>query len=417
MQQDSRVRLIAAGTIGNVLEWYDFAVYGFFAIPIGQTFFAKSDPVAQVLAAFGVFAVGYVMRPLGGMLTGVIADRYGRRVALSFSITAMAVPTFLVGLLPGYATLGIAAAGLLVLLRMIQGLSVGGEYTTSFTFLIESALPHRRGLTSAIACCSAVAGMLLGSGVGTLMASLLTPTALTDWGWRVPFLLGLLVGVVGYLLRRHVQDARPPEPARSPLADTFRHHKTLLVRLACLAAFPAVSFYLMFLYVVSWLQQVDGIPPARALGINTLAMATLIPVMLAAGWLSDRVGRTPPLMAATILGIAGAVPFLWLMHRDNDGLILLGQFGYVLVAGIAIAIAPSLMVEATPAPVRCTAIAIGYNLAYGVMGGLAPVAAAWLVSRTGQDLTPAYMVVGVAGLSLAAVVTFRGVPAYRGELA
>ena len=164
MDSRSRLRLIAAGTIGNVLEWYDFAIYGYFAISIGLNFFPQADPVAQVLAAFGVFAVGYIVRPLGGAFVGAIADRYGRRTALIFSVTAMAVPTFLVGVLPGYETLGIMAPVLLTLLRLIQGLSVGGESATAYSFMIEQAPTHRRGLAAAVTASSSQLGMLLGSG-------------------------------------------------------------------------------------------------------------------------------------------------------------------------------------------------------------------------------------------------------------
>jgi MHS family proline/betaine transporter-like MFS transporter len=408
MNARSRFRLIAAGTIGNVLEWYDFAIYGYFAVSIGHTFFPEGDPVAQVLAAFGVFAVGYLMRPLGGMLTGVIGDRYGRRTALTFSVTAMAVPTFLVGLLPGYATLGVVAPILLTLLRMIQGLSVGGECTTSFTFMIENASPQRRGLTGAIAVTGNTAGMLLGSGAGAVMATLLSPDALHDWGWRVPFLFGLLVGMAGYLLRREIQDMNLAiHGGHSPLVETFRNNKRLLMRLAGLAAFGAVGFYLMFLYVVSWLQLVDGVAPERALDINTVSMAAMIPVMLATGWLSDRVGRKPPLIAALALGFIGALPFLWLMHHANPALILVGQLGFVLVLGTAIAIMPALMVEATPPAIRCTAIAIGFNVTYGVLGGLSPLAATWLVHRTDIDLSPAFMVMAAAVISFVALLTFK----------
>jgi MHS family proline/betaine transporter-like MFS transporter len=408
MDQRSRFRLVAAGTIGNILEWYDFAIYGYFAISIGQNFFPQSDPVAQVLAAFGVFAIGYLMRPLGGMLTGAIGDRYGRRAALSFSVTAMAIPTFLMGLLPGYQTLGVAAPILLTLLRMIQGLSVGGECTTAFTFMIENAPTHRRGLTGAIAMCGSTFGMLLGSAAGAAMASALPADTLHDWGWRVPFLFGLLVGMVGYLLRRHVHDmSLPTHRGHSALAETLRNNKRLLVRLAGLAAFAAVGYYLMFLYVVSWLQLVDGVAPARALDINSFSMAMMIPVMLAAGWLSDRIGRKPPLTAAVVLGFIGAVPFLWLMHHSNSALIVLGQLGFVLVNGTAASIMPSLMVESTPTAIRCTVIAIGYNVTYGVLGGLSPLAATWLVHRTDIDLSPAFMVMAAAVVSFAALLTFK----------
>ncbi len=187
-------RVIAAGAIGNVLEWYDFAVYGYFAAAIGRAFFPQEDKVAQVLAAFGIFAVGFLMRPVGGALIGYIGDRFGRRTALTFSVAAMAIPTFLVGILPGYQTLGMAAPILLTLLRMIQGLSVGGEYTTTIVFMVEHARPDQRGVIGAMACCGAVGGILMGSAMGALLASAMSPEALADWGWRIPFLVGLVVG-------------------------------------------------------------------------------------------------------------------------------------------------------------------------------------------------------------------------------
>jgi MHS family proline/betaine transporter-like MFS transporter len=406
------LRLLAAGAIGNVLEWYDFAIYGYFAFSIGQNFFPQSDPVAQVLAAFGVFAAGYLVRPFGGALTGTIADRFGRQAALSFSVTAMAVPTFLVGLLPGYDTIGIMAPVLLTALRMIQGLAVAGECTTSFTFMIEHAPAHRRGLVGAVASSSATLGMLLGSGGGTFMASLLTVDQLHQWGWRVPFLFGLGVGIVGYLLRRQVHETpavtgQEQRRSRSPLVEILAQDKRLLLRIAGVATFGAVGFYLMFLYVVSWLQMIDGVAPLRALGINTISMAAMIPVMLLAGWLSDRLGRRLILLAGAALGGVGALPFLWLMHHTDPHLILLGQFGFVIAVGIALGVQPSLMVEATPPAIRCTVIALGFNLSYGLLGGLSPLAAAWLVHRTGIDLTPAYMILAAAVTSFATLLTFK----------
>src|SRR5262245_7236136 len=265
-------RLIAAGAIGNLLEWYDFAIYGYFAAAIGSTFFPKEDAVAQILSAFGIFAIGYVMRPLGGALVGHIGDKFGRRAALTFSVTAMALPTFLVGVLPGYDVLGETAPILLTLLRMIQGLSVGGEYTTSIVFMVEQAPPGRRGMLGAIAGCGAVGGILLGSATGALVASLLPVAAMNAWGWRIPFIVGLLVGFAGYLLRRHMREAGLAKHERSPVLETFRSHGALLARLAGLAAFNAVGFYLTFVYLVSWLQLADGIAPARALEINSLSM-------------------------------------------------------------------------------------------------------------------------------------------------
>ena len=408
MTPPSTRRILAAGTIGNLLEWYDFAIYGYFAATIGRVFFQAQSPVAQVLAAFGIFALGYLMRPLGGMAVGHIGDRYGRRAALTFSIAAMAVPTFLVGLLPGYDTLGMAAPILLTFLRMIQGLSVGGEATTSMVFLVERAPPGRRGLVGSFCSLAATGGFLLGSAVGAAFAALLPADALAAWGWRVPFLLGLLLGVVGWWIRRVIVEDPPARSDHcSPLIETFRHHGRDVMRVAGITIFNAVGFYLMFLYVVTWLQTVDGIAPARALEINTVSMLFLLPVMLLSGWLSDRVGRRPLMLTAMVLGFVGAVPCLWLMHHPDPALILLGQLALVVPAAIGLGVIPSLLTEAVAGRVRCTAVSLGYNLAFGVIGGLTPLTAAWLVARTEMDLSPAWLFMAAAAISIATLLTFR----------
>jgi len=404
-------RSIAAGAIGNMLEWYDFAIYGYFAAQIGRTFFSSEDHVSQLLAAFGIFAVGYLMRPLGGALVGYIGDQFGRPAALTFSITAMAVPTFLVGILPGYDTLGLAAPVILTGLRMLQGLSVGGECTTSIVFLYEHAPPGRRGLCAAIAFCGANAGILLGSATGSLIASILSPDALDHWGWRIPFVLGLVVGGLGYLLRRGFSEPETAaRPARSPFADIVRTHRSLLLWLAGISVFGAVSFYLMFVYVVSWLQFADKIAPAHALGINTVCMAMMMPVILGTGWLSDSVGRHRLMIAALMLGLIGAYPLLWLMHHPSLTMVVLGQMGFVAIIGLFSGALGGAMVEAVPPDVRCSATALGYNITYGVAGGLSPLAATWLVNRTADDLSPAYMIMTAAAVSLLAMLLHRSRP-------
>lgn len=408
-------RTVAAGTIGNFLEWYDFAIYGYFAAQIGATFFPREDPVAQVLAAFGIFAVGYLMRPLGGIAIGIIGDRYGRRRALALSVAAMAVPTFLVGALPGHETLGLAAPVLLTALRMIQGLSVGGEGTTSMVFLVEHAPPGRRGAIGALASISASGGILLGSATGAAFAAAMSPEALAAWGWRIPFLIGLLVGIAGWWLRRGIVETPRGAVEHAPLAATLRLHGPLVIRLAGLVVYNAVGFYLMFLYLVSWLQTVDGLAPAQALGMNTASMLVLLPVLLGMGWLSDRIGRKRLLMAATTLGFAGALPLFWLMHHPDPVLVLLGQMGFVLTLGTCLGIMPAIMVEATPRPVRCTAIALGYNVTFGILGGLTPLAAAWLIDRTAMDLSPAYMIMAAAAISFVSLLFYR--ESYRDDVA
>ena len=416
MSPPPKYKTVAAGMIGNVLEWYDFAIYGYFAAAIGRHFFPHQDPVAQLLSAFGVFAVGYLMRPVGGALIGHIGDRFGRRAALTFSVVAMAIPTFLIGLLPGYATIGLAAPVALTLLRMVQGLSVGGEYTSSMVFLVEHAPERRRGLMGALASCGATAGILLGSAVGAGFAATMSSAALEAWGWRIPFLLGLVVGIAGYLLRRHVQETLPTERRqRAPIVETLRDHWRVVLGIAGLSAFFAAGFYVTFVYLVSWLQTADGIAPARALEINSFSMAVVLPITIAAGWLSDRTGRKPFLLLATILGLVAALPLWWMMHHPSAVLAQLGQLGLVLIVGLFVGALPAAMVECAPPSVRCTAVALGYNVTLGVIGGLTPLVAAWLVERTGDELAPAFLIMATAVISF--LVILRMPETYRARFA
>ncbi len=402
-----KARIVGASAIGNVLEWFDFAIYGYFAITIGQAFFPHQDPVAQLLSTFGVFAIGCLMRPLGSLLSGSIGDRYGRRAALTVSMTAMAFSTFLVGILPGYETLEMAAPLLLTLLRMVQGLSLGGECPTAFIFMIEHAGARRRGLAGAMATGGGAAGLLLGSASGALLTAVTPPDILQDWGWRLPFLLGLPVGLMGLWLRRGV-----PEPPRdagivaAPVREVFNHHLPLLARLACMASLGAVTFFIVFLYLVSWLQFVDGVSPVRALGFSSIAMAAALPIYLSAGWLSDRIGRRKLLLGAMAVALVGAVPLFWLMHHTDPLLVLAGELGFVLIIGTVFGIEPAFMVEATPAPIRCTAVALAFNLPAGILGGLAPLAATWLIHRTDNDLSPAFLVMAAAVISFVATASF-----------
>src|SRR5690242_5950802 len=205
----SRRRVVAAGIAGNVMEWYDFSVYGFFARTIGNLYFPADDPRTSLLAAFAVFAVGFLMRPLGAMLFGYIGDRVGRGPALLWSVVAMAVPTIIIGLLPTYAQMGIAASLLMLLCRVMQGLAVGGEYTSSAVFLAETADPNKRGAATAWAPFGAVAGILLGSLMGATILNAMPLEDVVAWGWRIPFLFGVVVGGVGFILRRRMPFDKP----------------------------------------------------------------------------------------------------------------------------------------------------------------------------------------------------------------
>ncbi len=420
MQSKTTPRMMAAGAIGNLLEWYDFAVYGYFAAQIGRAFFPEQDKVAQLLSAFGIFAVGFMMRPVGGAVFGHIGDRLGRRAALTLSVAAMAVPTFLIGVLPGYDVLGLAAPILLTLLRMVQGMSVGGEYTTSIIFLVEGARPERRGVVGAIADLGGVTGILLGSATGALLEWTMSAEVVANWGWRVPFWIGLLVGLAGLALRSGLKDEGPRSAGhkreRSPLVIVFTEHWRPLAYLAGISVFGAVGFYLMFVYIVSWLQFADGMAPAQALTINTISMLLLLPAEIGMAALSDRFGRRTMLLLITGAAVIAAVPLFRMLHGPDHWMILMGQLGFVVLVGGYYGCLPAFMVETVAAPVRCTAIALGYNVALGTIGGLSPLTATWLVERTANDYTPAYMIVAAAAITFLVLLCGPARPVTRTDL-
>jgi MHS family proline/betaine transporter-like MFS transporter len=411
-QQTRHRRVVLAGTIGNVLEWYDFAIYGYFAVQIGRHFFPTEEPIAQMISTFGIFAIGYLMRPIGGVVVGHIGDKLGRNAALTFSIAAMAVPTFVIGILPGYETLGLAAPLLLTLMRMLQGLSVGGEYASSMVFMIEQAPAGRRGLMGGLAGAGATLGTLLGSGVGAALSSAMSPEALAEWGWRIPFLAGLLVGVAGYLLRRHVVEHETPQPREvAPIVETLRLHRRTVLNLVGVTFFHAGSFFIILVYLVSWSQTYVGLSPSRALAINTLSMAVSMLGLIVAGHLSDRLGRKPVMIFACAAALVLALPLFWAMRGAmvwyGHPHFAAGQIVFALLLGLYYGALPALLVELSPPSVRCTTVALGYNLCYGLLGGVSPLVASLLVERTGFAAAPAAWIMVAALVTLVTLLRTR----------
>jgi len=392
-------RGIVAGIVGNMLEWYDFALFGFFARQIGAHFFPAHDPTSSTLAAFGTFAAGFVMRPVGGALFGWIGDRYGRKQALIGSVMAMAFPSFLVALLPDAASIGLVAPVLLVLLRLIQGIAVGGEYMASAVFLVEGAESGRRGWMGSWGPFGASAGVLLGSAAGAVVNLALPPDAVLALGWRIPFALGVLVALGGLWIRRHYVERVPQQmPAKSPVGEAFRSHWRTMAHLVVLIAGLSVGFYTTFVYAATWLHQVAGVRESLALGINTAAMGLLLVVSPIAGHASDHFGRRPLL----IWGAGGlalfAYPLMALMTRGTPAAIFAGEAGLALLIGTAGGALPAAMAELTPWRVRCTVLSVGYNVGMALLGGTTPLVGTWLIARTGHPLAPAVYLAVAAGL-------------------
>ncbi len=399
-------RIIIAGLVGNVMEWYDFAIYGYFAVVIGQQFFPSDDPAVSLIAAFGAFAAGLLARPLGGIVFGRIGDIVGRKRVLTLSVLAMAVPTTLIAFLPTYEMIGVAAPVLIVILRIIQGLSVGGEYTSSIVFLVERAPRGRRSVFGIWSFWGAILGILLGSGIGDVVATILTDEQLSDWGWRLPFLFGSLVAVTSILVRRTLANDTPPKQASSPVLRIFTQHHKTVIKIMFLNLALAVSFYAAFVYVVTYVQTVDHLSKELALNLNTGSMAILLVITPIAAWAADRFGRKSMLLLGALMLAFGSVPFFFLIHSTDPLHIFLGECGFALAIAIYVGGVTAANVELISAEVRCTGLALAYNASVGIFGGLTPLIVTWLLTTTGDPVSPSYWIAAMSFLSLITVIFF-----------
>jgi MHS family proline/betaine transporter-like MFS transporter len=418
-------KTVLAGAIGNVLEWYDFALFGYFASVLSRLFFPSSDPSLSLIATFGVFAVGFLARPLGALLFGYWGDTRGRRAALAWSIILMAFPTCLVGLLPTYAHIGLAAPLTLTALRFLQGLSVGGEFTGSVTFLVEHAAPSERGYIGSWAGFSAQVGALLGSGVGALATASLSSEALEQWGWRIPFVAGSVIALVGWYLRRRIPESpafqrlqQEGEVSSSPIRELLASYRAPLLQVIGLVLLHGVGFYTFYVFLPTYLSKVSDIPLGTALLINTLCMALLaflIPIM---GKLSDGIGHRS-VLATGAAGLAiGTVPLFYWLSTADLALVVMAQV--LITVFVSAYMGPFFAIVATLFPVarRYTGLSMSYNIASALFGGTAPLIATVLMERSGSVLAPGWYVSLCAALSLVALSTIRkemrettGVPA------
>jgi MHS family proline/betaine transporter-like MFS transporter len=418
MTRSAARRALIAGAAGNAMEWYDFAVYGFFAPTIGARFFPSRDPAASLIAAFGVFAAGFLMRPLGAVVFGHIGDRIGRRPALTISVVAMAVPTFLIGVVPDYQQIGAAAALLMIGLRLLQGLSVGGEYTTSMVFLVESAPPGRRGRAGSWTPAGGLIGTILGSAVAAAVSSALPPAALTAWGWRIPFVLGVGVGLAGWSVRRRMDETLDqPTAARVPLIEALRTEPAGMLRVFGMGLMIGVGFYMAFVYAVTFVQQVGHVGAGAALDVNTANMVVLLATTVGAGALSDRIGRRPLLIGSTLAMLLLAYPLFWLLSRPDVTAVAAGQMGFALILGAYLGPLPATMTESFPSRLRCSGLSLAYNLGQAIFGGTTPIVAAYVIARSRDDLSPAFYLMLMAAASLIAVlgVQKKNSPRRRGD--
>lgn len=393
---------VIAGMAGNMMEWYDFALYGVMAPILGKIFFPQGNQLASILSVFGVFAAGYVMRLGGGAFFGHIADHHGRRVALLASATVMAVTTAVVGFLPSYASIGIWAPLLLVILRLVQGLSTGGEFVTSITYLVENAPPHRRGLIGTLAGCTASGGILVGSTAGTVLFSVFTREQIMDWAWRLPFLASIPLGLSIALLRTSLPEEVTPERhagtrhRKSSVLHVLFEHPWALIRGAFGGWAFQAGFYTMAIFLSSYLVGRKVFTEPTALGLQSAAVGAAIIMSPIAGWLSDRFGRKPMSLISLGAILIGAWPLYALVNIGNNTLALAAMILFMLFISLGGATYQVWLAEVFPRTLRATGLGISYNVSAGVLGGTTPLLCASLMELTHDGMAPAYLLMAAA---------------------
>jgi MHS family proline/betaine transporter-like MFS transporter len=404
-------KAIYAASIGNVMEWYDFNLFAFMALPLAKNFFPSADPAAGLLSTFAAFGVGLVMRPLGGIVLGRVGDVLGRKPALIFTILTMAASTALIGVLPSYAVVGVAAPALLVLARMMQGFSTGGEWGGAAAFMAEWSADGKRGLYTSLQQLSNAIGLLLGSGLAALLATVLTPDDINSWGWRIPFLLGALFAPIGLWLRRSTDEtprfreiARVPDAAATPAAGRLT---TALVAIGFSAGWT-VCFYAFLNFMPTYTRIQLKLTQAESLWSNTIgvvAFTLCVPLM---GLWSDRIGRRPLLLASCAAFFLLPVPAFWLMVQGfGVGFVVLVQ----VVFGAALALysgpGPAAIAELFPTRGRSLWLSLSFSLAVAIFGGFTPFIAQWLISSTGSPLAPTIYIMAAAALSFCVILRMK----------
>lgn len=406
-------KVILSGMVGNGLEWYDYALYGHMSIVFSKIFFPAGDESINLIFTFLIFASGFVFRPLGAIIFGRIGDKYGRRKALALSMMLMSIPTGCMGLLPTYEMIGIMAPVILVLIRVLQGLSLGGAYSGSISYVVEHAPSHQRSLVGSVIKLSLIFGFLAGSLVSTMVASLVTEEQFYSWGWRLPFFVGIGIGFVGHYIRNHGEESPVYEEAKksgtlsqSPVRDTFFKHPKKMVMAFASYLFVTMPFYTIAIYMIAYSKKYLGLAEDQALLANSIAMASMLILIYPAAKIADRVGRKQVLIGAIIAMIIAVYPAFQLMQTGIFANIVMAQALLAMILGWYLAPMPALLVEIFPTSVRYTGMSLSYNFC-AILGGFTPAIAQWLIGNTGDQTSIMWIIVGAGLLSMIALLVYK----------
>ncbi|PFJ09909.1 MFS transporter [Bacillus thuringiensis] len=400
---------IFKGSVGNLIEWYDWYVYSAFAVYFSAEFFPKGDPTSQLLNTAAIFAVGFLMRPIGSLLMGRYADRHGRRAALTLSITVMAGGSLIIACTPSYESIGIMAPIILVLARLLQGLSLGGEYGTSATYLSEMASSGRRGFYSSFQYVTLVAGQMVALGVQIVLQQLLSEPDMKAWGWRIPFIIGAMGAVAVLWLRRTMDESEQFANIKSQKRESagtvralMKHPKAVLTVVG-LTLGGTVAFYTYTTYLQKFMVNTVGLPKEVVSWINFVALLIFVVLQPIAGLLSDKIGRRPLLMAFGILGTLLTSPIFFFMEKTTEPIVafLLMMVGLIIVTGYT-SINAIVKAELFPTEIRALGVGLPYALTVAIFGGTAEFIALWLKSIGMESLFYFY----VAGCIAISFITY-----------
>lgn len=414
-------KAITAASLGNAMEWFDFGVYGFLAYVLGQVFFPSASPGIQMIAALATFSVPFLVRPLGGVFFGIMGDKFGRQKVLSVTIIIMAVSTFCIGLIPSYESIGIWAPVLLLLAKLAQGFSVGGEYSGAAIFVAEYSPDRKRGFMGSWLDFGSIAGFVCGAGVVVLISSILGEETFREWGWRIPFFLALPLGVIGLYLRhaleetpafqQHVEDMKNanPETGKDKPRVSLRsiasqYGKGLMICVGLVIA-TNVTYYMLLTYMPSYLSHNLNYSADHGVLIIIAIMIGMLFVQPLIGMMSDRIGRKPFVLAGSIGLFVLAIPAFMLINSGVIGLIFLGLLILAVLLNCFTGVMASILPAIFPTKIRYSALAISFNISV-LIAGATPTAAAWLVEATNNLYMPAYylMVIAVIGMITAIVM-------------
>lgn len=408
-------KVVLSGSMANSLEWYDYALYAHFASLFSKIFFPATDPHAALLSTYIIFAIGFLMRPLGAILFGSIGDRYGRKVSLSLAILLMSIPTALVGLLPTYEQIGIWAPILLTIMRLLQGLSLGGALIGSVSYIVEHAEPRHRGIAGSATMFSLCFGFMLGSVVATLLSGLMSEENFVSYGWRLPFLFGIVIMGMSYYIKNHTTESPEFEKARkmsqiihNPFATLVKSYKKVLLTSIAINSLGSVGFYALAVYVVGFLENVKKLPLHEVTAMSSWTMALIMFVVVIAGWLSDLVGRKRFFVITAISTAILIWPICSFIADGGYTEIVIAQVIFGILVGCWIGPEPALQVEMYPTNVRNTGVAFSYNVGCAIFGGTTPFVCALLANLFSDTIyiMGIYMVI-VAILSLVGLYFYK----------